>query len=502
MAIITGEEEVIRRTDHHELLVGITLEEEIVQFSLECERITAYPREEVLHKKFSEVLLPIEYLSQWRDLLETIRKTKQIDEFSLPLKTKQNALIQVTWNGFIIKDEQGINDNICLLGTTYQTHSDIQETNTQRSHALMTTPPSDYGAINEDQQCSPSVSPISTQGLQEKTTEQSIIGEKSYDDATMKFKISSLQSIETIVGVTSKKIDDLSQMIEDLSEKYEMISERLGTLERKNEVSGKNKDHPVEHLEPIDKGFRKVTKKKGKTSLPLRFDQSGSSVAEKQPGFFSDPLGYTRQRKDLERKLQECEHRQEELESFEAHLLQEKKIFDSRIEEFRRWRDKLEQLESEIEKRRQELLDQDVALGNRALPIFPPDITDESKDIDVVTPEAPVQQILDGITQSAVIVQRGILKQINTSFAEMIGYQVNEIVEKNFFDFIADDGLEGVEQYYLNRLKGESTSSYTTVFSTKQNEKVMVQVSVKPTIYNGEKAEIAIMTVLESQKHG
>jgi PAS domain S-box-containing protein len=109
-------------------------------------------------------------------------------------------------------------------------------------------------------------------------------------------------------------------------------------------------------------------------------------------------------------------------------------------------------------------------------------------------------EILDKIPQSAAIVQRGILKQVNSSFISLLGYTLNEVVEKSFFDFITPDGLAGVEKYYLDRLKGESVSTYKTVFLTKDNNKIPVEVSIKQTMYNGEKAEIVIITCLEKSE--
>ena len=202
-------------------------------------------------------------------------------------------------------------------------------------------------------------------------------------------------------------------------------------------------------------------------------------------------------------KIHELMSRKKELDESEAQFLNEKKIFDTRIEEFSQWRYKLEQLEMEIEKRRQELNRQDQVFFKEMQPLSLETQLVEQENNDRDAPDTPdYHQILDKIPQSAVIVQRGILKQINTSFAELIGYPVHEIMEKNFFDFIADEGLAEIEKYYLHRLKGVSITSYKTVISTKENDKVYVEVSVKPTSYNGEKAEIAIITGLETKKQG
>jgi len=107
--------------------------------------------------------------------------------------------------------------------------------------------------------------------------------------------------------------------------------------------------------------------------------------------------------------------------------------------------------------------------------------------------------VLDKTVQCAAIIQRGILKQINDSFAELIGFETDEIMNKSLFDFIAPEGLADLEKYYLNRLKGSDSYTYGTVFSTKDNGKILVEVSIKPTTYEGKKAEIAIIKELENK---
>ena len=67
------------------------------------------------------------------------------------------------------------------------------------------------------------------------------------------------------------------------------------------------------------------------------------------------------------------------------------------------------------------------------------------------------------------------------------------------FNFIAPEGLVDLEKYYLGRLKGSNKYTYETVFSTKDNSKIMVEVSIKPTTYNGKKAEIAIIKELKNK---
>jgi PAS domain S-box-containing protein len=194
------------------------------------------------------------------------------------------------------------------------------------------------------------------------------------------------------------------------------------------------------------------------------------------------------------------EVRTNQLNAFEAQLMNEQKTFNARVEEFSRWREKLELLESAIEKRRQELIKQEDVLLEHAFATTQEPISSKPEIIKNTVPATcNYHELLDKIPQSAAIIQRGILKQINSSFVSLLGYAMDEVVEKSFFDFIALEGLAGVEKYYLDRLKGENVSAYKTVFSTKDNNKISVEISIKQTIYNGEKAEIAIITCLDRQ---
>jgi PAS domain S-box-containing protein len=189
------------------------------------------------------------------------------------------------------------------------------------------------------------------------------------------------------------------------------------------------------------------------------------------------------------------------LDAFEEKLIKERKTFNARVEEFSRWREKLELLESAIEKRRQELMKQEDVLLERVAVTTREPISTKAEIVKSALPTiSNYHELLDKISQSAAIVQRGILKQINSSFVSLLGYAMDEVVEKSFFDFIAPEGLADVEKYYLDRLKGENVSTYKTVFSTKDNNKISVEISIKQTIYNGEKAEIAIITCLNQQE--
>ena len=99
---------------------------------------------------------------------------------------------------------------------------------------------------------------------------------------------------------------------------------------------------------------------------------------------------------------------------------------------------------------------------------------------------------LNEIQECAAIIQRGILKQINQPFADLLGYNTNDIEHKCLFNLIVHEGFNDIKNHYLKRLKGIDSSSYETIFLTKENVKVAVEVSFIPTTFNGEKAEILV----------
>jgi len=112
-----------------------------------------------------------------------------------------------------------------------------------------------------------------------------------------------------------------------------------------------------------------------------------------------------------------------------------------------------------------------------------------------------LNEIFDKIPDCAVIIQRGTLKKVNQSFAELLGYNINEMVDKSLFDFISPEGFSVIEKYYLDRLKGVKSSSYGIILLTKDNIEMPVEVSTQPTIFKGDKAEIAIFSTKEQSQN-
>jgi PAS domain S-box-containing protein len=169
---------------------------------------------------------------------------------------------------------------------------------------------------------------------------------------------------------------------------------------------------------------------------------------------------------------------------------------------------KIDRLGDEIEERRKNLVQEERLFRRRFISSLGKDIhvksfgRDDESSLDVETGEGIHDQhtMLDDILESAAVVQRGILKQVNQPFVELLGHETDMLLETSLLNFIAPEGLSGIEGYYLNRLKGETISTYKTVFLTKDNNKLAVEISIRPTIFNGKKAEIAVIKKLDKKE--
>jgi len=250
-------------------------------------------------------------------------------------------------------------------------------------------------------------------------------------------------------------------------------------LEKKNtELENKNKS-----LE------KKLDKLKNKDSSGVKTDVVGKSLYT-----FSDIFGNKKQREELAALMQDLDDREKRLNKIHEKLEKEKLRITKQKNDFIRWREKLEQLESDIESRHKWVINKEQALEKCSL---------DDNNISRVVATDDENFSLDSfnkIDDCAAVVQRGVFKQINASFADLLGYNTNEIIDKSIFDFIEPEGLSGVEEYYFNRLKGDEVSDFDTMFLTKDNSKISVEVSTKPIVFNGEKAEIVIFKKLDIKK--
>ncbi|KYK27503.1 hypothetical protein AYK20_02820 [Thermoplasmatales archaeon SG8-52-1] len=276
---------------------------------------------------------------------------------------------------------------------------------------------------------------------------------------------------------TDKNIEN-SDLIKDL-------------IERNLELENKNKQLERE-LEDLEVKLAE----NNKIEEPEKKLEPSSGKSEHS---FYDLISKKKKGLENQKMIDELEDKRKMLEERENHLLDEKRSINEKINEFSKWREKLELLENELYKReeelkqKEELLNKNIKFDSTELspPISPKIIT--TKDV------VDNSDFLDKISDSAVVLKRGILKQINDPFVKLLGYRDEEIIEKSIFNFIAPEGFQTVETYYFSRIKGENISTYETIFLTKNNSKIDVEISYRPTTFNGEKAEIAIIKKINKE---
>lgn len=568
-----------------DLILTLNLNEEVIQFNKESELFTGYERQEVLHKNFHELLVPEDSRDQWKKLLESIRQSLWVDSCVLPLKTKTTQAPQISWTGFLVKDENGAVKNICIFGKILKQEAPAIEpaepSLTQPVHSvssegaeeaailpLLSDEPRSQQQIPPDDSSKPSepVSPSEpkqeplpdlSNTVSNEPTEQvqheflvapseqpptaeippvdhpeqppqvsETTPDHDQNERIMKHRfkkilfaskkttekeaptafdkqefLTPLASLETKVETTSQTMQTMNETLAELSQKYDQLTNRLEELEKKDKRWQK-KQKPMEQTErPVETTPQQPHLEQKEIPPPKALPDEAPSE-EVAYSFFSDPFGVKRQRTELQSKQEQLEQRSKQLDAVQAQLQRERTFFNARVAEFSKWREKLMLLESAIENRRQELMkEEDIAIAQTVIPPISMQTVQQEKEPMEKSERSGAHSsddTLEKIPQSAAIIQRGIVKQINSAFGDLLGYSMDELLEKSFFDFIALEGLAEVEKYYLDRLKGDSVSMYTTVFSTKENTKIPVEVTIKQSIYNGEKAEIVIITCLNT----
>ena len=291
---------------------------------------------------------------------------------------------------------------------------------------------------------------------------------------------------DTISGIgTSDSVFMRVLLVGDSKEKLLndqlQIEKTIKVLDKKNKNLGKD-------LDSLKNRFEKFKKKKEKHKKTEKqsFEDNKS---------FSELIGNKQRKQEYENIMLELDNREKYLNNLEENLKKDKIKVNEQVNEFKKWREKLESLEQEIENRKKDIMSKEKLVK---------DTIESSKDlvVDIKTEEKVVtyHDLLDKIPDSAVVIHRGILKQINDSFADLIGYNVDEILNKSLFDFIIPEELSDVKNYYINKLTGIEVTSFETTLLSKENDKISVEINTKPTDFKGKKAEIAVIKKIKSKK--
>ena len=470
---------------NHENLLVISIDKngKIVQFNKECEKITGYSRNEALNKEFIGFLIPYDNFDDWCNLFEAARRDEIINDFKLPWITQQGRKVTISWSSFPIEGEVGGEmEDICLVGRFIDIISDTDEKSKDAVIEYIKEGieqeeniPDETDIKTEDKKSFKIGNKRIVFGKPSSASTRNDAGNK-ISKSPRKEKKMAHASIKSKKPVKDEKIDeDYTPPVKDHHDVDRIIEE----LERRNqELEKENKK--------LEKNLKSV-----KTQL--------SNIKSNKK--LSSSFGRGK-REEFENMMQDLDERKSLLDNLEAQLTKEKKDLNKQKDYFCKWREKLEFLEAEVEKRRGDLVEQEKTLKDRTVQHETSSkLGDKTFDPGELNQEDH-QVVLDNIPGSAAIIQRGMLKQVNDSFTELLGYEMEDVLGKSLFDFVAPEGLIDIEKYYLCRLKGEDTSSYETVFSTKDDDKIAAAVNIQPTIFNGEKAEIVVIKELSGEREG
>ena len=488
----------VLRISQTNLILNIDEDGRIIQFNKLCEKIIGYTKNEVVNKNFFDILIPEPSLKQWAKFFNLAKENKMISDLKLPLLTRDGKETMASWSSFPVKNDKGKTD-VGLVGKPIH-YEDDNKNSLAKQEEKITEENVDRIQLVADKEDvllfkvgnkrillkkSKSTKSKETSDSLKKDVNQNkqkdIKNDKSKTRKEYKWKKNSEKYLKLMNTYNSKK----------LTKNYNEFVKFVKELEEKNnELKKKNKqlEETLKKLDHSKVGLRKKTNQLIDKSLYSIFNVIGSE----------------KKKEEFERIQLELDERQSMLDSLESQLISDKKSLNERRNEFLKWREKLEGIESEIEARRRELLEQEQLLddyftSNLEIQDIQQTMANDGElfsgdNIREISTEH--HDVLDKISECAAVVQQGILKQVNQSFTEMMGYDTKDLLEKSILDFILPEGLSGFEQYYLQRLKGEPVSSFETIFLTKNKARVKVEINIKPILYDDEKAEMTLVKIL------
>jgi PAS domain S-box-containing protein len=108
-----------------------------------------------------------------------------------------------------------------------------------------------------------------------------------------------------------------------------------------------------------------------------------------------------------------------------------------------------------------------------------------------------VERANDGIT----IVQDGLLKYVNASLSEIMGYSIPELLNKPFPEFIHPEALPEIQDNYTRRMRGEDVRPiYESIFRKKDGSSIDVEINAGVISYQGKTADLVFVRDISERK--
>lgn len=107
---------------------------------------------------------------------------------------------------------------------------------------------------------------------------------------------------------------------------------------------------------------------------------------------------------------------------------------------------------------------------------------------------AKYENIIERGSDGIVIIQNYKIKFVNSKMLEVLGYKKENVIEKNFLDFISPESKKYIENFYDARLNGETvTGRYSIKLLDKKNREIPVEINASIIEYQGKSADLAIV---------
>ncbi len=525
------------------LVLGINSLGDITWFNRECERITRYNRRDVITKKMSDILIPKNYMMQWMEIFEDSKKDRSIDEIVLPILTKEGDELLVSWNPLSI----GNRDEIIFVGVPVSTmkidrshkspsadkgkHDELSrknKSNRKKISIKSETVPGAHRVLQDDIEVMSNdkkIDSVSNREVDIRDHRKEVKREDRREER--RWERRQIRELKQTIRKLNKRISELErdkkEIIQKMLREVELFQqEKKDIIREMNKSLNKlktEKDEIIRDLMKKNEGLEKkiyilrkkydtlnsVLEKERKKKEELEkarqvFERNIARVIKNGTSFLINCVGGKEKKKIFYSMAQELDKRRKALDVFEKKLREEAENLSKKKEDFVRWREKLEELEGEIERRREELMKQEELFDNY---VFSTLWSTANREFD----EPKIKKEIDNVSkidfnevdESAVVLQRNILKQVNEGFQTLLGYREDEIINKSLSDIVAPESIAELRRYYLNRLKGGQDDAFEMVFLTKNNDRIPVEVTTRPTLFNGENADILILTPLDKK---
>ena len=111
------------------------------------------------------------------------------------------------------------------------------------------------------------------------------------------------------------------------------------------------------------------------------------------------------------------------------------------------------------------------------------------------------KEVVERANDGIVIIQDELIKYVNPRIEDILGYNINEVIETDFKKYIAEKEVSKVAGFYQKRMKGEIIPSvYETILKHKNKGSVYVELSTGLINYKGKPADLVVIRDINQRK--